>query len=270
MLEGRMRRRWWERLGSVKVWDGIASLWLGCIRVRSFDRAIARRARTLNRTRSGISWRPSVAVIFKVPVVLATLFATASHAHITSNTHTATLFSDNAAERGTGSKTRKLLGAVNLERGRFDLEPKVQKGLGSSGFARWGEALARRHGRVFIQILSILDFFVQVEVEAIESFMANRQIGEDEVASLRRAIQIGNAGDRDSSQDGAGRRLAVNAAVGDGTGIVEGCEQKEVGIVSESNVGLVHVIFGVGFENAQLHDRWRIDGTTVGGGCQYY
>lgn len=270
MLE--RRRRWWwrESLRCVEVWDGVPSLWLGCIRVRSFDRAVACRAWTFNRTGSCVSRRPSVAVVLKVTIVLATLFSTASHPHITSNAHTTALFGDNTAERGAGCETRELLGTVNLERSRLDLQPEVQKGLGSSGFARWGEAVSRRHGRVFVQILSVLDFFIQVEVEAIESFMANRQIGEDEVASLGRAIQIRNASDGHTSQDGASRRLAVNATVGDGTGVIEGCKQKEVGVVGKGNVGLVHVIFRVGFENAQLDDGRGINRTAVGRGCPYY
>jgi hypothetical protein len=53
--------------------------------------------------------------------------------------------------------------------------------------------------------------------------------------------------------------------MGNGTGQLQGGEEKEVCIVTESDVGAVGT---VALEDAQLDDGWRINGSPVGGGCR--
>jgi hypothetical protein len=59
--------------------------------------------------------------------------------------------------------------------------------------------------------------------------------------------------------------LGLYAAMGNGTGQLQGGEEKEVCIVTESDVGAVGT---VALEDAQLDDGWRINGSPVGGGCR--
>jgi hypothetical protein len=52
-----------------------------------------------------------------------------------------------------------------------------------------------------IGIIRVSRFLVQVEAQFILTFMANREIGEDEIASFSRAVKISHSRDRHSSED---------------------------------------------------------------------
>lgn len=93
--------------------------------------------------------------------------------------------------------------------------------------------------------------------------MADGEVWKDKISSRRRPIQVGNTGDRHTGEDWTNGRLAGNAAVSDGAGVLQGREEEEVGIVGESDIGLVHLIVEFGFEDSQFNDRRRINGTTV-------
>lgn len=95
--------------------------------------------------------------------------------------------------------------------------------------------------------------------------MAHGQIGEDEVASLGRAVQVGNACYGHASQDRTDRWCAAVANLRDWAGIFQRSEQEEVGIVGEGDVSFIQVIVELGFIDSQFNDRWRVDGTAVSG-----
>ena len=120
-------------------------------------------------------------------------------------------------------------------------------------------------GSILVDILGILDLFVQVEVEPVEAFVANGQVGEDEIASLGRTVQVCNACYGHASQDRADRWCSSVADLCDRASVFQRSEQEEVGIVCEGDVSFVHVIVEFGFVDTQFNDRWGVDRTTVSG-----
>lgn len=106
-----------------------------------------------------------------------------------------------------------------------------------------------------------------MEIQPILALVAHRQIGEDEVASLLRAIEICDTRDRHTCQDG--RRLGRCASsLGDDTGVLQARVQDEIGIVAEGDVCPASVVVRVAIEDVQLDYRRRIDWATVGRRCQ--
>jgi hypothetical protein len=116
---------------------------------------------------------------------------------------------------------------------------------------------------VLVGILGILDFFIQVEVEPVEAFVANGQVGEDEIASLSRTVQVCNARYGHASQDRTDRWCSPVANLCNRASVFQRSEEEEVGIVGEGDVGFVHVIVEFGFVDTQFNDGWRVHRTTV-------
>lgn len=119
--------------------------------------------------------------------------------------------------------------------------------------------------RVLVGIFGVLDLFIQVEVEPVKAFVANRQIREDEIASLGRTVQVCNACYGHAGQDRADRRRSRITNLCDRASVFQRSEQEEVGIVGKSDVGFVHVIVEFGFVDTQFNDGWRVNRTTVRG-----
>lgn len=203
----------------------------------------------------------SINALFVVKVeIVGPFLSTASHTNITTDTNAATLLGDNAAQRRAGGQTRKLLGTVDREGNRFHFETEVQGRLRHGGLAEWlGGGVG--HGSFLVGILEILDLFVQVEAQPVATFVTHRQVGEDEVTSLRGTIEVGNPSDRHTSQNGTGRR-ASNATMGNGTGSFQRSKEEEVGVVGKGNVGFVH-ISRIRFVDTQLDNRGRVNWSTV-------
>lgn len=175
------------------------------------------------------------------------------------------MFGDDAADRSTRSQPGELLRTVHLEGRRFDLEPEIQERLGSSWFVGGDHGLDGQDG-VLVGILGILDLFVQIEVEPVEPFVTDRQVGEDEIAGLGRAIQVCNACYGHASQDRADGCSCI-ADMCHRARVFQRSKQKEVGIVGESDVGFVQLIVEFGFVDTQFDDGRRVDRTTVSGCC---
>jgi hypothetical protein len=116
-----------------------------------------------------------------------------------------------------------------------------------------------------VTVALLLGVLVEGEAENVATFMANGEIGEEEVAGLRGAIEKSHARDGRACQDGRGGGGGrLDAAVGHGAGMLEIDEDEEAGVVC---VGDVRGLFkSRSFEDAQLHDRRRVDRASVGGG----
>lgn len=95
--------------------------------------------------------------------------------------------------------------------------------------------------------------------------MTNRQVREDEIARLGRAIQVGDTCDWHTSQNRAVGSLPRVTAVGEGAGILQRSKEEEVGIVRKGNIGFVDVSVRVGLVYTQFNDRRRVDWAPVGG-----
>ncbi len=95
--------------------------------------------------------------------------------------------------------------------------------------------------------------------------MADREIGEEEVASFLGAVQVGHAGHGHAGQHGRGVDGGrLHAAVGHDASVLEGGVQEEVGIVEEGDVLLLRLVEALAFEDAKLHDGRRVHRATVG------
>lgn len=99
-------------------------------------------------------------------------------------------------------------------------------------------SLGRRQRGIFIGILGVFDLLVQMEIDTVVTLVANGQVGEDEVAGLRRTVQVGDTGDGHTSQDMTGLSSGAPYRV-DGTNGLQGGKQEEIGVVGESHVALV-------------------------------
>lgn len=97
--------------------------------------------------------------------------------------------------------------------------------------------------------------------------MANREVREQEVTGLSRTVEIGHAGDEHASQNRRSRGGGgLDATLGDGPSMLKGSKKEEVRIVIEGDIlGLLN---GRALENAELDNRRRVNGTTIGGGLR--
>lgn len=87
-----------------------------------------------------------------------------------------------------------------------------------------------------------------MEAQSISTLAANGQIGEDEITSLGRAIQICDTGHRNTSQHGTCRDPRGSAGRDRASGLQRSI-QKEVGIERESYICLARIVVRIGFEN---------------------
>lgn len=117
-----------------------------------------------------------------------------------------------------------------------------------------------------IFVLVLLGLFVQVECQFIATLVANRQIGKQEVAGQLGSVKISHAGDRHASQHRrcVGRR-SLQTTLGHDTSVLERGIEEKVGVILKSDIPLLGHLKRFTLKDAQLHDRRRVHGATVGG-----
>lgn len=204
-----------------------------------------RRSRTLGRT----------LIFIVVPFLAAALGLTASHAYITSNPHTATLFGDHPAQRCALGQARELLRTEDLERLRLDF--KTMGHMRLNGWIRFGTILQ------LVGVLRLLGLLVQTEAQPVLALVSDRQVWKNEVAGGFGPIQVDHASNGSSGQHGNGIPLLWHAAVSHWTGLLQGGEQEVVSVHVEGDV-LLFVAFAL--ENLKLNDRRGIYWAAICGG----
>jgi len=110
-------------------------------------------------------------------------------------------------------------------------------------------------------IFGVLQLLVQAEAQSVLSLVTDGKIGEDEVSSLIRTIQVNHASDRSASQDGQAGRIVRDTALGDWTGLFQSREQEVVCVHGEGDI-IVFVLLAI--KDTELDDWRRVDRTTVG------
>ena len=187
-----------------------------------------------------------------IPVLVRLVLAT-PHAHIAADAHTASLLGHHTAQSGALGQARELLRREDDERGGLDLETVRNEGIDAAP-----QVDARGRAIVRVHVLGVLQFLIQSEAEAIFPFVANGQVRENKVPSWSWAVEVGHAGDRCAGQNREARgRGRTTTARGNGASILEGGKEEEVGVVCEGDLLLA-------FEDAQLDNRRRVHGTSVG------
>jgi hypothetical protein len=114
------------------------------------------------------------------------------------------------------------------------------------------------------------EFLVQAEAKTEVAFMANGQVGEDEVAGRVRAVQVYHASDRCTGKDGGLVRVRHATRLGHMTRGFESSEEEVVGVHHEGDVldGVITIGTGLDFQNPELNYRWRVDGSAIRGGLR--
>jgi len=181
----------------------------------------------------------AVVVVIVIIIILAIRLVLATpHSNIAPDADTATLFGNHATQSSALGETGELLRTEDSERNRLDLEPVGDVRTLLDLCVLWCLA---------IHVLVFLQFFIQRETQPVFAFVTNRQVREDEVACRSRPVEVGHASNRSAGQNGKGGLGGWrDAALGEMAGVFEGCEEEEIGIVREGDVG-----FGIcAFEDA--------------------
>lgn len=111
-------------------------------------------------------------------------------------------------------------------------------------------------------VIGFAKIFEQAEAQSVCALMADRQVRKDEVASPLWSFETDHASDRSTGEDG-GRAFSWHASrLRLLASLLQRCKQEVVGIDGEGDI-VLDVIND--FEDLELHDRWRIDWSTVGG-----
>jgi hypothetical protein len=96
--------------------------------------------------------------------------------------------------------------------------------------------------------------------------VSNRKIGEDEVASLGRTVQVGHARSRNTSQDGrVGSARSLHTTMSERASMLETGVEKEIGIIVECDILACFKV--VALNDSEFDDGRGIDGSTVTVGC---
>lgn len=198
-----------------------------------------------------------------IVVVICPLVSTASHTHIPSNTNTAALLCNDAAEVGASGQSGELLRAIDRKWDRDHLQSEVQKLLWCRQLAwnRWRHRLCPFSG-----VLRILGLLKQVEAQTVNTLMSHRKVGEDKVSSLRWSVQICHTSYRDTSQNWAAWGWR-KSALSHGASGFQSCEEEEIGVIGECDIGFVGIIMGIRFEDTHFDNRGRINRATVRRRC---
>jgi hypothetical protein len=190
----------------------------------------------------------------RVAIEVLALFAS-THADFTSNANATSLISHGTAELGAGCKSRELLGTPDSERLRLDFQPMGDLCFslscgGCGGFVQ------------LIGILGVLQFLIQAETQSVLSFVTNREVRENKVASLVGTIQINHTSHRGTCQDGQASWVVVrDTALGDRAGLFQSREEEIVRVHGKGDV-IVFVLLAI--KDTELDDWGRVHGTTVG------
>ena len=178
-------------------------------------------------------WR-NVSLIIAA-VVFVRLGFSSTHTHISTDTHSAALLGNYTRKSCTLGQARELLCAEDGERDGLDLETEIHVLHWLSRLHRHGHAgrahRPDRRRRHLVLVLVILGFLVQTEVESVEPLVSDREVWEDEVAGLAGTVEICDACNWNTGQDGTSGRLALHSAVSIRTSPFKRCEKEEVGVV---------------------------------------
>lgn len=189
-------------------------------------------------------------ILFFTSVIAATLAVALPHAHVTANTDSASLVGNSLAEGSAFHQSRELLGAEDVEGLCLDFHSPVNT---------WGEI---GFCRLQVKVLGLLGRFEQAEGEAEVALVSDGEVGEDEVSSLSRSVEIGHARRRNTSQDGRVVGSAIlDTAMGNGTGLLQARIKEEIGVVVESDV--LAFFNGGTLDNAKFNNGRRINGSSV-------
>jgi hypothetical protein len=111
-------------------------------------------------------------------------------------------------------------------------------------------------------LLRVLGLFVKVEAEFVSSFMTNRKIWEDKVASLRGTVQVGHSRNRHSCQDWHLRRwwLWKTTSMCHMASHFQSSKKEEISVVRESDIFL---FWAFALEDAKLDNRRWINRPSV-------
>ena len=202
--------------------------------------------------------------IFKAAIFFHGLLLTTTHADITPDPNTTSLAGHFLRQMSTLAEAWELLRAVDGERLGLDVQTEMHKLLGRAGLHGVTGGVRPGWGPVLVLVLVVFYLFVQVEVQPVVALVADRQVGENEVAGRRRTAQIRNACHGGTRQYGDGW-LSLDTAVGHRTGELESREEEEIGIVAEGDV-LVQAV-GIRLVDADLDDGWWVDWSTVRRSC---
>lgn len=193
---------------------------------------------------------PTPSILFFASIIAAALAVTLPHTYIAADTDSASLVGNGLAERSALHQSREFLGAEDVERLRLDFHSPVNT-RGKIGI-----------GGLQVKVLGLLGRFKQAEGEAEVTLVSDGEIGEDEVSSLSRSVEIGHTRCRNASQDG---RIVsgsiLDTAMGNGTGLLQARIKEEIGVVVESDV--LAFFNRVTFDDAEFNNRWRINRSSV-------
>lgn len=193
---------------------------------------------------------PTPSILFFASIIAAALAVTLPHTYIAADTDSASLVGNGLAERSALHQSREFLGAEDVEGLRLDFHSPVNT-RGKIGI-----------GGLQVKVLGLLGRFKQAEGEAEVTLVSDGEIGEDEVSSLSRSVEIGHTRCRNASQDG---RIVsgsiLDTAMGNGTGLLQARIKEEIGVVVESDV--LAFFNRVTFDDAEFNNRWRINRSSV-------
>jgi hypothetical protein len=207
--------------------------------------------------------RTSIIVLSDVVKIRTGLALPSPHTHITSDADSAPLLGDSPAQHCTFGKTWELLRTEDSKLGRLDLQSPVKRRVGGIG-ASHDVRLAIVHGFCIAIICRLLCLLVKVETKTILSLVANRKIGEDEVARLGGSIKVGHSRDWHSRQDWDLRRRWLWEATMrcDDTRHFQSSKKEEVGIVRECDVFL---LLALSLEDAKFNNRRWVNRPSISG-----
>ena len=187
------------------------------------------------------------------------------HAHITSNTDSAALISNEAAQLGALAEAGKLLCAEDLEGPGSDIKTRghILKVQGRLWFSIILRAWRGRKLTVKVCIFCLFSAFEQTEAETIPAFITDGEVGEDEISCLFRTLEIIGTGKIDALQRrDAGRSMQTTACYR--PSILQRGTEDEGGIMLGGDVGPLYWSLALAFKDAKLDDGRRIYRATVG------
>lgn len=199
--------------------------------------------------------------VFVVIPVLASLCVTRiigpAHPDIATNAYTTALLGDSTAQRSAFGQTRELLRAEDLQDFRFHLEAMSDMSL----------ALGWEETRIFqlVVVFCTLELLVKAETQAEVTFVANRQVREDEVASWVWSVQVDHTSNRCAGKNSRLVRVWHASRLSQVPGGLQSGEKEVVGIHHEGDVfsNLFTICARLHLKHLELNDGWRINRSAI-------
>jgi hypothetical protein len=182
-----------------------------------------------------------------------------AHPDIAANANTTALLSDSATQGSTFSQTRELLRTVDLQDLRLDLQAVCDVSLA------WQRGTA---GVLYLVVVfCAFKLLIQAETQAELALMSDRQVGENEVTSWVRAIQV------DHTSNWSTRKYCGLVWVWHATrlckvpGRLQGGEEEVIGVHREGDVfsDLLATCTSLELQHLELHNWWRVNRPAIGG-----